>query len=65
MSRRLDELDLAALMIDGLGLDEPCSVGCLPITGDGTKVALRMWERSTENATVATALLSDLIEPGP
>ena len=58
MSRRLDDVELAALMIDGLDLDERCNVVCLGITRDGTKVALGRWEGSTENAAVATALLA-------
>jgi putative transposase len=64
MSRRLDELELAALMIDGLDLDERCNVVALGITRDGTKVALGLWEGSTENATVASALLADLQDRG-
>jgi hypothetical protein len=58
MSRLLDELELAALMIDGIELDERCN------TRDGTKVTLGLWEGSTENAAVATALLADLQERG-
>ncbi len=64
MSRRLDELELAALMIDGLDLDERCNVVALGITRDGTKVPLGLWEGSTENATVASALLADLQDRG-
>jgi transposase-like protein len=36
----------------------------LGITTEGVKVPLGLWEGSTENATVATALLSDLVERG-
>jgi putative transposase len=64
MSRRLDEIELAALMIDGLDLDERCNVVALGITRDGTKVPLGLWEGSTENATVASALLADLQDRG-
>jgi transposase-like protein len=39
-------------------------VVALGITSDGVKIPLGLWEGSTENATVATALLSDLIERG-
>jgi len=31
---------------------------------DWSKIQLGLWEGSTENATVATALLSDLVERG-
>jgi transposase-like protein len=64
MSRRLDDVELAALMIDGLDLDERCNVVALGITRDGTKLPLGLWEGSTENATVAAALLADLQDRG-
>ena len=64
MSRRLDDVELAALMIDGLELDGRCNVVCLGITRDATKVPLGLWEGSTENAAVATALLADLADRG-
>ena len=64
MSRRLDDVELAALMIDGIELDERCNVVALGITRDGTKVPLGLWEGSTENATVASALLADLQDRG-
>jgi len=36
----------------------------LRITIDGVKIPLGLWEGSTETATVATALLSDLVQRG-
>jgi hypothetical protein len=36
----------------------------LGITTEGVKIPLGLWEGSTENASVATALLSDLVERG-
>jgi putative transposase len=64
MSRRLDDVRLAAMMIDGLELQGRTNVVALGITTDGVKIPLGLWEGSTENATVATALLSDLVERG-
>ena len=64
MSRRLDDVRLAVMMIDGLELQGRCCVVALGITTEGVKVPLGLWEGSTENATVATALLSDLVERG-
>ncbi len=64
MGRRLDDVRLAAMMIDGLDLQGRTNVVCLGITTDGVKIPLGLWEGSTENATVATALLSDLVERG-
>jgi putative transposase len=64
LARRLDRLELVALMIDGIELDERCHVVALGITIDGTKVPLGLWEGSTENATTVTALLADLQDRG-
>src|SRR5204863_833579 len=64
MSRRLDDVRLAVMMIDGLELQGRTNVVALGITTEGVKIPLGLWEGSTENATVATALPSDLVERG-
>ena len=64
MSRRLEGVELAALMLDGIELQGRTNVVALGIGVDGTKLPLGLWEGSTENATVATALLADLVERG-
>jgi transposase-like protein len=64
MSRRLDDVRLAVMMIDGLELQGRTNVVALGISTDGVKIPLGLWDGSTENATVATALLSDLVERG-
>jgi putative transposase len=64
MSRRLDDVRLGVLMLDGIELKGRCCVVALGISTDGLKLPLGLWEGSTENATVATALLSDLVERG-
>jgi transposase-like protein len=64
MSRRLDDLRLAVMMIDGLELQGRTNVVALGITTEGVKIPLGLWEGSSENATVATALLADLVEHG-
>lgn len=64
MQRRLDDVRLAVLMLDGVDLKGRTNVVALGITTDGVKVALGLWEGSTENAAVATALLSDLVDRG-
>jgi putative transposase len=64
MSRRLDDVRLAVMMIDGIELGERTNVVALGITSEGVKIPLGLWEGSTENAAVATALLSDLVERG-
>ena len=64
MSRRLDDVRLAVMMLDGLELQGRTNMVALGITTEGVKIPLGLWEGSTENATVATALLSDLVERG-
>jgi putative transposase len=64
MSRRLDDVRLAVLMIDGIDLKGRTNIVALGVTTDGVKIPLGLWEGSTENATVATALLSDLTGRG-
>jgi transposase-like protein len=64
MGRRLDDVRLAVMMIDGLELQGRTNVVALGITTEGVKIPLGLWEGSTENATVATALLADLVERG-
>ncbi len=64
MSRRLDDVRLAAMMLDGIDLKERTHVVALGITTEGVKIPLGLWEGSTENATVARALLTDLVERG-
>jgi transposase-like protein len=64
MQRRLDDVRLAVLMLDGIELKGRTNVVALGISTDGVKIPLGLWEGSTENAAVATALLSDLVERG-
>ena len=64
MSRQLSDLRLAVVMLDGLELKGRMMIVALGITTEGVKIPLGLWEGSTENATVATALLSDLVERG-
>jgi transposase-like protein len=64
MGRRLDDVRLAVMMLDGLELKGRTNIVALGITTDGVKIPLGLWEGSTENATVATALLADLVERG-
>jgi transposase-like protein len=64
MSRQLADLRLAVMMIDGIELKDRMMIVALGITTEGVKIPLGLWEGSSENATVATALLSDLVERG-
>jgi putative transposase len=60
----LGNLDLVALMIDGVHFGEHLCVVALGIGIDGTKHPLGLVEGSTENTTVVTDLLADLRERG-
>ncbi len=53
MSRRLDDVRLAVMMLDGLEIAERTHVVALGITTEGVKIPLGLWEGSTENATLA------------
>jgi len=64
LTRDLAGLGVKVLMVDGEHLAERCCVVALAITADGAKVPVGLWEGSTENKTVVTALLSDLVARG-
>jgi len=64
MTRRLDDLDLVALMVDGVHFGEHTCVVALGIGIDGTKHPLAVEEGSTENTTLVTELITGLRERG-
>jgi putative transposase len=64
MSRRLEDVRLAVMMLDGLEVAERTHVVALGITTEGVKIPLGLWEGSTENATLACTLLADLVDRG-
>ena len=64
MARRLDDVRLAVMMLDGMEVAEATHVVALGITTEGVKIPLGLWEGSTENATLARTLLADLVDRG-
>ena len=64
MSRSLQDIRLAALMLDGIDLKGRCCVVALGVSTDGVKVPLGLWDGSTENKTITVALLADLVDRG-
>jgi putative transposase len=64
LARDLGDLDLVALLVDGVHFGEHCCVVALGIGIDGTKHPLALVEGSTENATLARDLLVGLRERG-
>ena len=64
MERRLGDLRLCAVLIDGTPFKDRQMMVALGIGCDGRKTVLGLREGATENATVVSALLSDLMERG-
>ena len=64
MSRRLDDVRLAVMMLDGLEIADRTHVVALGISTEGVKIPLGLWEGSTENATLVSMLLADLVDRG-
>jgi len=64
MGRRLDDVRLAVMMLDGMEIAERTHVVALGVSTEGIKIPLGLWEGSTENATLARTLLADLVDRG-
>ena len=64
MNRPLADLRLAVMMLDGIELQGRTNIVALGLTTEGDKLALGLWDGSTENATVTAALLADLVDRG-
>ena len=62
--KKLDELDLAAILIDGIYLGKQVLVVALGIETSGKKHVLGLWQGATENTAVVKDLLEDLVERG-
>jgi putative transposase len=64
MARWLDDVRLAVMMLDGLEIADRTHVVALGISTEGVKIPLGLWEGSTENATLVSMLLADLVDRG-
>ena len=62
--RRLEDLKLVVLMIDGIHFGGQVLVVALGIAESGGKHVLGVWQGATENTTVVTGLLEDLVDRG-
>jgi putative transposase len=58
--KKLNELELVAVLIDGIHLGQQVQVVALGIESSGKKHVLGLWQGATENTTVVQALLEDL-----
>lgn len=64
LGRDLSELGPAVLMVDGADFAGASCIVALVVTADGTKVPVGLRLGDTENKTVVTALLADLVGRG-
>lgn len=62
--RKLGELDLVAVLIDGIEIGKQVLLVALGIASSGQKHVLGLWQGATENTTVAKSLLEDLVARG-
>jgi transposase-like protein len=62
--RNLAELDLVAILIDGIHFGKQVLVVALGIDGGGEKHVLGLWQGATENTVVVKDLLEDLVTRG-
>ena len=62
--RRLEDLNLVVLMIDGIHFGGQVLVVALGIAEGGEKHVLGVWQGATENTTVVQGLLEDLVDRG-
>lgn len=62
--RPLGDLDLVALMVDGIGFGDYTLVVALGIDSTGKKHALAIREGSTENASLCRSMLADVVTRG-
>jgi putative transposase len=62
--KKLGDLDLAAILIDGIHLGKQVLVVALGIEISGGKHVLGLWQGATENTTVVKELLEDVVARG-
>ncbi|MCP4380334.1 MAG: IS256 family transposase [bacterium] len=63
-NRDISDLDLVAIMLDGIEVGEQVIIVALGIDGSGEKHALGLWQGATENTVVCQGLVNDLVKRG-
>ena len=63
-ARPLADLDLVALLVDGIHVGDHCLVAALGIDTTGQKHVLGLWDGATENAALCQNLLANLQSRG-
>jgi transposase-like protein len=64
LSRRFDELKLLVIYVDGLVFGDYTMIGAVGVDVEGIKHVLGIREGATENSTVISALLEDMVARG-
>ena len=64
MERPLGDLDVVAVMIDGIEFQGSTVVAALGFAADGSKQVLGIWQGASENSQVCKDLLANLVERG-
>ena len=64
LSRRFDELKLLVIYIDGLIFGDYTMIGAVGVDSEGHKHVLGIREGATENSTVVTELLENIVSRG-
>ena len=64
LSRRFEDLDLLVIYIDGVVFGDYTLIGVVGVDAGGNKHVLGLREGATENSTVVTALLEEIVSRG-
>jgi transposase-like protein len=64
MERRLDEMDICVILLDGKEFGETTIITALGIDMAGNKHILGLWPGATENSDVCGSLLDDMMQRG-
>jgi putative transposase len=64
LSRRFDDLKLLVIYVDGLVFGDHTMIGAVGVDSEGNKHVLGIREGATENSTVITELLADIVSRG-
>jgi len=64
LNRRFDDLNLLVVYIDGLVFGDYTMIGAVGVDSEGRKHVLGIREGATENSTVVTELLEDIVSLG-
>ena len=64
LSRKLSDLKIGAVFLDGVHRGGQCVIVALGVSRDGRKHCLGLWQGATENSATCESLLKDLMDRG-